>query len=290
MPKEFFLSFKFLPFALALWAVAIAVYFLNHKQWKFSHYGFSVKKYFLLVSVLLIYPLWWTFHNNSPKLLVLFFIFAVCGMLAEALMSNCWKIFYKQPFYVYAVDTLDHKFTSLLNIIPWGVAGFMFISLVYYLAPVFTATQPQSAIINSGPVSVALPFYLVFITSILISLSLNAIIWCALLHFKHHSYQFKKVTLINYLFVSLPFWAPIAICAIIYGPVMLKLALAFGVLIALAEYIFGKICQFFVSKKLWAYNYAAHDDGHFTPLAILPFAFLGFYFWAIGLIFQTYYK
>jgi len=44
--------------------------------------------------------------------------------------------------------------------------------------------------------------------------------------------------------------------------------------------------QFLLTKKLWVYNFWAVDDGHFTPLALPAFAFLGFYFWAIALIVQ----
>jgi hypothetical protein len=290
MPQDFFLSLKFLPFALVIWTGAIITYFLNHKQWKFSHYGFSIKKYHLMVSVLLLYPLWWTFRHQSFKLLILFLIFAVCGILVETFASTWWRIFYPHRFYVYAVEALDHNYTSLLNIIPWGAGGFLYLTVVYYLAPLLARAQPEIIKIGSGSVAITLPFYFIFLAATLAFLALDIMIWNVFFLYKNHHYKFKTVTLINYLFVFLPFAGTIAVCAFLYGPIMLELGLAFGVLGALAEYLFGKACQFFISKKLWAYNYLAFDNGHLTPLTLLPFAFLGFCFWAIGLVFQTFYR
>ena len=79
----------------------------------------------------------------------------------------------------------------------------------------------------------------------------------------------------------------IAVCTLAYGNIFILIAVAFGLIGGLAEYLFGKATELFISKKLWAYNHMAMNKGHFTPLSLIFFSLAGFYFWGIGLIIES---
>jgi hypothetical protein len=262
-----------------VWLAFVFYHFLQTGRVKWSRYPFSVSRYYLLTIFLVLYPVYVAGMRQSAWVLWLFLAFGVAGMLFETLLSMWWRIFYEKRFYFYTVETLEHKYTSGLNFLFWGSSGFLYLGILKF----FTPDAAPRAVAVVGP---HLPFYWLILASLFVLLALQIIIWQTYLYHKRHDHKFQKATLGNYLFAMFPFLLPILLCAFVYGSVFLNLALWFGVIAALAEYLLGKMFQFLLTKKLWVYNFWAVDDGHFTPLALPAFAFLGFYFWAIALIVQ----
>lgn len=224
---------------------------------------------------MLILPLGWSYYSHSWWPIVLFVVFAVAGVLGEALFSAWWHMFYAKKFWEYRVETLVHGYTSLLNFIPWGVGGLLYILLVNLLTPAQNLVLKN---VSSGQ-GAAVPFYIIFSISFLLGLAIQSIVWGM-----RSGRKFVRVDFENYLFFYLPFLLGLSSCAAVYGGQFLFLAVWFAVIGAASEYVFGKAVEFYISKKLWVYNYEAVDKGHFTPLSLLPFSLAGFYFWGIALI------
>ena len=211
-------------------------------------------------------------ESKDYSALLLLLIFSIAGVLGETLFSFLWHTFYERKFWSYRVDTLADGYTSLLNFIPWAVGGMFYLNIVGKLTSQYS--QPG----NFHPF---LPFYLVFAVAFLAGLALQVLIFGLILKGR----KFKDVSFFNYFFFCFPGVLAIALVAVLYGKIMIALAVGFGLIASAAEYLFGKSVEFFLSKKFWTYNYWAFDNGHFTPLSIIPFALGGFYFWGIALCF-----
>jgi hypothetical protein len=266
-----------------LWLLFVFWHYAKTGQIKWAKYPFTVARYYLLTIFLAAYPVYIAINRQNGWVLWLFVIFGLSGMLAETLMSMWWHIFFEKRFYYYTEEPLGHKYTSGLNFILWGGGGLLYINIIKILA---APAAPQAA----QTIPLNLPFYYLFFSSMLLLISLQMLVWVSYVFHKRHNHKIQKVTFWNYLFFSFPFLFPVIICAFVYGPIFFTIALWFGVGAAFTEYLFGKIFQKLLTEKLWIYNHWAVDDGHFTPLAVPAFCFLGFYFWAIALIAQSFIK
>ncbi|MDE2311794.1 MAG: hypothetical protein KGJ93_01730 [Patescibacteria group bacterium] len=269
----------------AIW-LCVAVW-QNYKngQLKFSGFRFSVKNYYLLTGGLAVYPIAKTLIDNSLLPLLIFLAFGFFGMLLEILISEWWRVFYKNRLYTYAEETLEHGYSSWLNVLPWGAGAMMFLALTQQYQ---TTSLPGWAGAAGNTVAAAnVPFYFLFLTIFLICVALQMAIWSTIVLHQRHDHKFTTLNWPNFIFTAFPSFLAVAVVAALYGPQILSLAILFGVVAAVVEYFFGKTCQAVIGKKLWTYNYLSVDNGHFTPLAIWGFSLAGFYFWALGLIFQT---
>lgn len=268
------MQFLFVFSGLLVWI--LIPLFNKIKTGDFRHpFNFSVKNYYLLMSAFLIYPVWQAIIAHSFTPLIFLLIFAMAGVLGETLFSVWWHLFFEKRFWVYRVETLAHSYTSLLNFIPWGVGGMIFISIVQFLG----SRLPLSSVDRSIPV----PFYVTFAIFVMLGLAIQLVVWIPV--FKGR--KFKEVNFWNYTFFCLPYILGLSVCYVLCGKIFLVFALLFAVIAAGAEYLFGKATEFFISKKLWTYSYEAMDNGHFTPLSLVPFSLAGFYFWSIALIYQS---
>lgn len=287
MPNPFQYLIVYLYGTFLLWLAFVFYHYLQTGKVKWKGYRFSVGRYYLLTAFLALYPIYLAIQEQNAWLLWLYVIFGFCGMAAETLMSMWWHVFFEKRFYFYTVEPLEHKYTSGLNFIGWGSFGLFCLGLVQSLSPGHALARPVGTTITAATTGAAhLPFFWIFFLSLAMLLVLQMMVWLTFIFHKRHDHKIQKVTLGSYLFYAFPFLLPIVICALVYGPFFYTLALWLGVVSAVMEYLFGKMFQGLIGKKLWAYNPWSSDDGHFTPLAVPAFAFLGFYFWAIGLIVQ----
>src|SRR4030042_3133906 len=62
--------------------------------------------------------------------LVLFLIFGLAGVMGEALFSWWWNRLFEKRFWVYRVDSVWNGYTSPLNLIPWGMGGFLYLWII----------------------------------------------------------------------------------------------------------------------------------------------------------------
>ena len=201
-------------------------------------------------------------------------VFAFAGVIGETLFSEWWKAFYAKSFWAYKVEAVAHSYTSFLNFIPWAIGGMLFLNILGIT---------DGATLNYRAIAAAeIPFYLIFALALLVGLLIQWIVF--------HSAginKFKHASLSNYLFFIFPFLLALAVCVLVYSPNFVGIAVAFGILGAFFEYLFGKACELFISKKLWTYKYLTIDNDHFTPLSLVPFSLAGFYFWGIALLLQS---
>lgn len=226
----------------------------------FIRFKFSIRNYYLLLSVSVVGLFVYSWMINSIKPIIVFIIFAVVGVLGETLINFWWQMFFGQRLWIYSTETIYHKYTSFLNFIPWGIGGYLYIITAKQIMPV--SQYPN------------LSFLFFFLFPILvISQKLIFDFFKPYSHFKFH-----KVGLINLLFFYFPILIVTVFSFYIYGWNMFITFVLFAAMATIAEYIFGKVCQSIISKKLWTYIYLPYDHGHFTPIVILLLGFSGFYF------------
>jgi hypothetical protein len=224
-----------------------------------------VRNYHILASAFAVGVVVEAIARGSLLPIIYFLVFALSGVIGETVFSFWWHHFFAKRFWVYQVDALFHSYTSLLNFIPWGAGGLLYLSIVGYLR----VSPPRT-------------FYMIF--SILVFLSVLVQIFIFNLYYRRNrkDFKFHEVNYLNFGLFYLTLFIPVLVTSFIYGPWVLGITLAFGVVAGVVEYLFGKSTEFFISKKLWLYQYSSFDKGHFTPLSIPAFALAGFYFWIIS--------
>jgi len=227
---------------------------------KFLRFKFSIRNYYILLSIFIVGLFVYATKINSLQPIIIFLAFAITGVIGETFISFWWQMFFGQRFWVYNTETLYHKYTSILNFIPWGVGGYIYLIIAKQINIEF-----QFA-------SLYILFFLLYPVLIIFQkLIFN--------FFKpSHHFKFHSVNLLNLFIFYLPILLIISLATVLHGWGILILFLEFGIVATTTEYLFGKACQSIISKKLWTYTYLPFDQGHFTPLSFIFFAFGGFYF------------
>ena len=98
-------------------------------------FKFSIRNYYLLLSIFVIGIFAYSWATNSFKPIILFAIFAIGGVFGEALVSFWWQMFFGQRLWTYNTETIYHKYTSRLNFIPWGVGGYLYLIIAKHTSP-----------------------------------------------------------------------------------------------------------------------------------------------------------
>ncbi len=228
----------------------------------------SISKYYLriiLPIILLVIIL--SFFENNFLFLIYFLLFGILGMVGETLFSWLWDIFYPKRFWDYKVQTLFKNYTSYLNLIPWGLGGF-----VYWFC--FIKLSDGLITLSSGNVEF-LYVSAIFLAIQLLTISIRLI-------FKKKRFEFKKVNILNIIYFYIPFIVSLVYLTVLIDVRYLSVVLTTGVIVFLFEYSFGKVCHWTLGSRLWVYNYCASDKGHITFLSIPAFIQGGIYFMFMG--------
>jgi hypothetical protein len=240
-----------------------------------KHKNFSVNKYYKLVSLLLIFPIWWTIDSKTIWPMVYFCLFGVFGMLGEIIFSEWWMSFYEQPLYKYSVQGIVHSYSARINYIPWGAGGLFCLWVISFFSKIF----PQYGISLNGLNSDI--FYYIFILCFFAGLAFQFMVRVVMEFLHPRSFKFKTVRPLNQLLFLFPFMFALTVSGILFTEGLILLALIIGISASFFEYLYGKILERNLGTKFWKYKPFSFDGGHFTPLVIIPFSILGFYFWAI---------
>jgi hypothetical protein len=251
---------------IAVWLAVVIIYFLLTGTWKVSRFRFSIFNYYVMMSAFVLAVIARVYLEDSWQPLIYFLIFAVAGVIGETIVSIWWRLFFTKRFWVYNVETIDHAYTSWLNFVPWAVGGSLYLNVLQR-----TTTDP----FGDAYANLWLIATILCVTFFLMQFGV----------FKVTRRQpYRSAHILSLVLFFWPIGALIGALAWIYGPQIYMVAAAFGVIATLAEYLYGKSTEFFISKKLWTYSYGAIDRGHFTPLSIPLFILGGFYFWGIALV------
>lgn len=270
LPLNFYYLFIF---SGLIWCVTIITHYIRFGVFKLKRFGFSERNYYIFTSSLLLTVLLTAVTENYLEQLLFFIIFGVAGIIGETAFSIWWKSFYQNRFFTYSVDTLMNKETSVLNFIPWGIGGLLYIEILRFVLP--------DSFFSIEKLNV---FYFLA-AAFLVCIALEYGVFYLMFKRSHPEYPLlQKVTLSNFLFFCLPAFIPLVALIIIYGKDIIVLTTLFALIASFTEYMLGKASEVFISKKLWTYNYLAFDKGHFTPLSLPFFALGGYYFWLVGLI------
>ncbi|KKQ36219.1 MAG: hypothetical protein US52_C0005G0009 [candidate division WS6 bacterium GW2011_GWA2_37_6] len=267
------LSYSFLSVISGIFVYSIIIFFNYIKTSKpqFRHFEFSKRNYYIMMSPFIIGLLAYAIAIGSIKPILVFIIFALAGVFGETFFSVIWDSLFDKRFWIYRVDTLYKSYSSLLNFIPWGVGGFLYLSIVDLIKIDYDKSLP-------------IPFY--FFMLVLFT-CFQIIIFIVAYFSKRRrkiNFEFRELNIKTYIFFILPIISSIIIVSIIYSIFFIVLFVVFGLVAFISEYLFGKMCTFFISKKLWYYTYYTIDNKHTTPLNIVPFGIAGFYFWSAYLI------
>lgn len=240
----------------------------NIKLWRFA---FNHKNFYILCSPFIIAAIIQSVIERSYIPIIIFLSFGLAGMAGETLFSWWWKLIFEKRFWVYRVDTLVDGYTSLLNFIPWGMGGILYLLIIDKFAPKLPKFD----------LGIKLGSLEIFFGGVAISL----LIAYLLRKRRKFGFELKVFNLWTYTLFCLPIIMLVAYltCVNIY---FLWLAFGFGIGVFVSEYLFGKVSEILISKKLWYYNYLTFDHEHSTPLNIIPFMLAGFYFWAVWLVIE----
>jgi hypothetical protein len=195
-------------------------------------------------------------------------------VVGETVFSWLWDTLFKKRFWIYYKEKMFHSYTSLLNFIPWGVAGIIPLSIVRLLN-----LEYKWPLIESNFESPFIWYWMIFLCGFLMIFIYRAIVS---LFTSKESLEFEKVSILNYLIFVLPIIGGILFLTLYFSVDYLVFFLSVGIVGWVCEYAFGRMCVFFISHKLWGYEYMSLGNKRITPLSIIPFAWGGFYFWTIG--------
>lgn len=254
--------------------------FLQGKHFKIAGFEFSKLHYYIMMSPFLGALILQSILSQSSEQLIIFILFAVAGVIGETLFSLIWHALYEKGFWKYKVQTLFNNYTSLLNFIPWGVGGLLYLQVIRILnIPLpddFFASDFGHPLMLWGILFTAT----LLITFIIRYLQKNR-------SRDDDSHKYTTVTIRNYLVFGAPFLLSTLTLGIVVDLRFVLIGVIFGIYAFVSEYLFGKMCVFFVSKKLWTYTYKTFDNNHATLLALIPFGMAGFYFWTVYEVFTT---
>ncbi len=257
---------------VVVWLTSVVIYSFHSGEVKFFGFRFSRRYYYL---GLLVFPLAaaldaYSFSDINRFLDFVIFMFA--GVAGEVIFSYWWRLFFSKNIWDYSFDTLFGNFTSLLNFIPWGVGGKLFIVLWAAFSRTF---QLRLDLMQY------LVFWLIFLSMWLVQVILELV-----LKLRAQSLAQKNDQSVNkvYFYFILPITVTLVLVSFAYGPGLLILAGLFGLVAFAAEYVFGKFMHQLFSKQLWHYNFKTLDGTHSSLFSIVPFALGGFYFLSIWLI------
>lgn len=247
------------------------------KPWLQLPLTFSIPRYYLLMLGLLWPVLLLAYITGHYEVFEQLLVFAVAGVIGETIFSLLWDVFFAKRFWVYSTQTLFNSYTSLLNFLPWGAGGVIFIALTELTQ--FTA---------SG--SFLIMFWLLFLAVLAILLLIRGVVYVLQGNSNTPIMQrleFKKLTMTTYFLFSLPFLAAVTGSAMaLYQYEIVLTAVVGGLVAFLVEYKFGVLCEIVLGKRLWVYQYMASRNGHLTYLSIIPFSLAGFYFVSVWFVYE----
>ncbi len=230
-----------------------------------------------------------SWRGGNDKVWIIFLIGACIGMAGEVLMALIWDILFDKKFWVYRGGSLLGGYTSIYNILPWGLFALIVRTLLdtFLMREEFLAGRMWGLSLWQG-------FLLLWLGGLLTAL-VGRIVWLGM--------QGKPIRLNEKFSWSLYglYTAPIFIaiaCVGIWGDVALLLyALIIMALGYLIEYIYGFLLSWaFVKDDVgswllwrvlhvrrryrgWEYQYAKLNGG-ITSFTNLPYWALGAFYFA----------
>jgi hypothetical protein len=289
MINDIFFSSNFLQKYFILTAVSLALaylisvlsYYIVHKKVKFFNFRFCYRNYYIMMLPFVFPPLFFGFVEGTLIYFLVFVYFGIIGVIGEIVFSILWKEYFKKPFWEYNTLTVINKFSSLLNFIPWGVGGFLFL----YLTKFYIDTFGNIFYENVGKEEVT--YFAVTATAVFI---LQVLLFKLIVKVFPLKKRFKKRKriIIKYIYLIFPFFLIGFLAPINYFHYF-SLFLLYGVVAFFAEYLFGKMSKIIIGKKLWTYKYLTIDKKHTTPLNIIPFGLAGYYFFFLFLFLRFFY-
>lgn len=251
------------------WFLATDYHYMKTGNLKLIKFDFNRKNYYLLTTPFIIGAIIESLFARSLVPIVIFIGFGVAGVIGESLFSWWWNSMFKKRFWVYREETVWHGYTSLLNFLPWGMGGFL------YLGFINVSQNFRPGLIFDAK----LWCFLVFLGAWLVSL-LSAYFLQTRRKFK---FELKEFNIWTYLLFVAPILLTVSYLTFFVDGIFGIIAVGFGIGSFVEEYIFGKLSEIIVSKKLWYYNFWTFDNAHSTVLNIIPFMMSGFYFWIVYL-------
>ncbi len=257
---------------LAVWLIAALWHWLRTKHFKYHQFPFSRQNYYILTSNFLIALAIASSIHHSTWLIAIFFIFGIAGIIGESGFSFWWKAFFDKRIWVYESDTVFNSFTSILNFFPWAIAGFFYV----VLSQRFGLQGEFAKIIMNQTLNLSVFFFGSLLISLLIAFAIR--------ERRKISFQVREFNWWTYLLFCLPIVTLVVYLTAIDKRFMI-LSIAFGLGAFIAEFLLGKFIEFFISKKLWYYSYAALGKKYSSPVNIIPFIFAGYYFLLVYVLF-----
>ncbi len=225
---------------------------------KFFGFKFNVFNYHFFISILVFSAILATAIIEEPYLLLVFWLFGFAGMIGETLFSLVWDSLFPKPFWYYTECTLFGKYTSTLNFFIWATGG-----MVVLFIKDFFELKYNNPLVNLNIENSLIFFWIIFCALFAFLFAFRFFYTSRVL--KQKTLEFSALTYKTYFIFCIPF----------------LIALAFGAICFVLEYVIGKILEIFLGEKFWVYNYNTFDKHHSTALNIIPFALGGFYFWSV---------
>lgn len=256
--------------------IAVFSYYIIHGKLLFSGFRFSYRNYHIMMIPFVFPPLFIGFLDGTWIYFLTFLYFGIIGVIGETMFSILWKYYFRNPFWKYKSLTIFNKFSSLLNFIPWGVGGFMYLSLTSFYLNNF-GNIFYEGIGKEQILSLFLKITIIFVLQILLFKLVSKVFPL------RKKFNKKKRIIIKYIYFVSSFFLLGLLVPINYFH-YLSLFFLYGIVAFIAEYFFGKISKLIIGKKLWTYEYLTIDKKHTTPLNIIAFGLGGYYFFFLFLL------
>lgn len=237
------------------------------KSQLFSTPDFSHRKYYLLMGwaplSLLVIGLCCDWRYWPYALIA-----AIAGILGETLLSAVWMRFFDQPLWTYSYQAVLRGFTSKLNLLPWMIGAFLFVTTARLLGrwwppPSAMALAPELVGAIALPVS-ALVVWLVHRVAV------------------RRSGGDRRFTRGRFALFCTPIAITALSLAILCDPRFAVLMALFAIVGPVTEYAYGRTMAFFFERPLWTYNHWTLDHGHSSVVTIPLWALGGLYFHLIA--------
>lgn len=264
-------SFQIASFAILLIIFILARNYFVRRELKIAEPIFSTKNYYIFMSPYIFGVLGLCLITWDWSYLIIFVAFMITGVIGETIFSFFWDILFAKRFWIYKTKTLFKSYTSLLNFVPWGIGGLLYLMVI----KIFPVKNVQELNFSNPLINFWLIYGSIF-TIIIIERLTNYLI-----KREKTFLEFKEVNIKNYLVFTAPVVIGMIIVTLLVSWKFVFIVVIMGLMAFFAEYAFGKSCAVFLGRRLWTYTYFSYDEKHITPLAIIPFVLAGIYFWTI---------
>lgn len=211
-------------------------------------FKYSPRNVFLYLLALSLGVVWGSIILDNWSFFFMFIVVGLLGIIGESAYSWVWKLYFKRKNWEYTELPIFNSYTSLYNVIPWGIGGVVFLGCIAVMSK-FTAVRE---IIDTSIIAL---YFSVF-------LGLSFIVGFGILRKIFAKKDFIKFSLKNFLIFNIPILNGIFIISLLYGWEYFIFSILSAFTAFVLEYLYGRMLHWIFGRQFWFYNYIPIDGNH----------------------------